>query len=798
MGRSIALALCLIAAFALAWSAERPPRPAPANAPATSFSAARALPDIEIIAKAPHPMGSPQNAAVRDHLIRRMTALGLEPQVQRADALFERQRGENIAIAGGRVENIIGVLPGRDRTAPAVAIMAHYDSVPGSPGAADDAAGVAAALEIARALKAQGQPARDVVILLTDGEESGLFGATAFFEQHPLARRIGFLLNMEARGGGGRAQMFQTGADNGQTIDLFRRTAISPTASSLTVFMYEKMPNDTDFTVSKAAGVPGLNYAFIGRQFDYHSPTSTPANLDKGSLQHIGQETLAATREAAFAGALPAKAPSLVYANTFAGHMLAYPPAAGWAILALAGLLIAIGAWRARSRGLLPWLDVIQGVGAALYLIALSAVLFRLARRATGADFGFLEQRYLLAQVTRWEIALILLAIGALAIAASAAGRGRTRLATGLIVFGSGAACSAFGGLDPIGLGLGLAGTILATVSFGRPATAAGSWAGVLATGALAALALQILAPPTAFLAAWPLVLAGLGAAITGMGSKRSLLLLGLLAVLGAIGVSWLLSFGHGVFLGLDLPELLAVIVWLSALLLWPLAHTGENEKGVRVTAVALIMLGFVLVAVVRLDPPWNERYPRATHAAYFVEPGENRASRISMTPDIPDWTRQMLTADGGTITQITLPAGRRGKVWAARATPVTTPAPTLSLTSQTDGSQRLLVTPPPGARTLALVLRPSVKLSEATLNGRPVKALAAPGAETRINWEAAPQGLELSFKAPGPGALEVGYIAVTDGWPAGAAPLPSRPADVMGFDASDATIVGGSQRLTW
>ena len=146
MGRSIALALCLIAAFALAWSAERPPRPAPANAPATSFSAARALPDIEIIAKAPHPMGSPQNAAVRDHLIRRMTALGLEPQVQRADALFQRKRGEDVAIAGGRVENIIGVLPGRDRAAPAVAVMAHYDSVPGSPGAADDAVGEIAVL----------------------------------------------------------------------------------------------------------------------------------------------------------------------------------------------------------------------------------------------------------------------------------------------------------------------------------------------------------------------------------------------------------------------------------------------------------------------------------------------------------------------------------------------------------------------------------------------------------------------------------------------------------------------------
>ena len=798
MGRSIALALCLIAAFALAWSAERPPSPAPANAPATSFSAARAFPDVEIIAKAPHPIGSPQNVAVRDYLIQRMTALGLEPQIQRAEALFERKGRRDIAIAGGQVENIIGVLPGRDRTAPAVADMAHYDSVPGSPGAADDATGVAAALEIVRALKAQGQPARDVIIVLTDGEESGLLGATAFFEQHPLAQRIGFLLNMEARGGGGRAQMFQTGAENGETIDLFRKTAISPTASSLTVFMYEKMPNDTDFTISKAAGVPGLNYAFIGRQFDYHSPTSTPANLDKGSLQHIGQETLAAAREAAFASALPAKTPSLVYANTFAGHMLAYPPVVGWAVLALAGLLVAIGAWRARSKGLLPWLDVIQGMGAALYLIALSAVLFRLARRATGADFGFMEQRYLLAQVTRWEIALILLAIGALAIAASAAGRGRTRLATGMIVLGSGAACSAFGGWDPIGLGLGLAGTILATVSFGRPATAAGSWAGVLATGSLVALALQILAPPTAFLAAWPLALAGLGAAITAMGSKRSLAFLGVLAVLGAIGVSWLLGFGHGVFLGLDLPELLAVIVWLSALLLWPLAHTGENEKGVRVTAVALIMLGFVMVAVVRLDPPWNERYPQATHAAYFVEPGENRASRISMTPDIPDWTRQMLTADGGEITQTTLPAGWRGQVWAGRATPVQAASPTFALTRQPDGSQRLLVSPPPGARTLGLVLKSTVPLGDATLNGRPVQELAPAGAETRINWQVAPQGLELNFKAAGPGALEVGFIAVTEAWPAGAKPLPPRPADVMGFDASDATIVGGTQRLTW
>ena len=84
------------------------------------------------------------------------------------------------------------------------------------------------------------------------------------------------------------------------------------------------------------------------------------------------------------------------------------------------------------------------------------------------------------------------------------------------------------------------------------------------------------------------------------------------------------------------------------------------------------------------------------------------------------------------------------------------------------------------------------------TRDGGHRTAEAPPGAETRINWQFAPQGLELNFKAAGPGALEVGFIAVTEAWPAGAKPLPPRPADVMGFDASDATIVGGTQRLTW
>src|SRR5688500_4200890 len=322
MGRMLALLAALIAGAALAWWSERTPEPRPASAPASEFSATRAMADVEAIAARPHPLGSAENRRVRDHVVARMQALGLETYARRGSALHHRDYRGDLIVEGGTVENAIGVLPGRDRSKPALALMAHYDSVPNSPGAADDAAGVAVALETARALKARGQPERDVMLVITDGEESGLFGAHAFFERDPLAKRIGFVINMEARGNGGRTQMFETGPGDGATVALYRRAVDDPSAASLSVYLYERMPNNTDFTVPKDKGILGLNFAFIGRQFDYHSPTSTPANLDRGSVQHMGDQVLATAAAAAFAPDLPRKTENAVYSQTFGGLMI--------------------------------------------------------------------------------------------------------------------------------------------------------------------------------------------------------------------------------------------------------------------------------------------------------------------------------------------------------------------------------------------------------------------------------------------------------------------------------------------
>lgn len=78
--------------------------------------------------------------AVR-HIAQRFRAAGHEAAFQ------------EFAVRGSNVRNVEVVIPGRDPAAGIVVVGAHYDSVQGSPGANDNASGVAALLELGRALE---------------------------------------------------------------------------------------------------------------------------------------------------------------------------------------------------------------------------------------------------------------------------------------------------------------------------------------------------------------------------------------------------------------------------------------------------------------------------------------------------------------------------------------------------------------------------------------------------------------------------------------------------------------------
>ena len=81
---------------------------------------------------------------------------------------------QHYTVNGQTVRNLEAVLPGVAAAGEVVVIGAHYDSVVGSPGANDNASGVAALLEIARLLARQ-QPARSVRFVAFVNEEPPFF-----------------------------------------------------------------------------------------------------------------------------------------------------------------------------------------------------------------------------------------------------------------------------------------------------------------------------------------------------------------------------------------------------------------------------------------------------------------------------------------------------------------------------------------------------------------------------------------------------------------------------------------------
>ena len=361
LGIVVALALAAFAAVSLLTL--EPLAPRPASAPASEFSAERAFSHVERIAQRPHPVGSAANAEVRDYLVDRLAALGLRPTVQEATSAGTTEGTASIA----RVHNIHARIPGSAPTGHVV-LVAHYDSVPRGPGAADDGAGVAAILEIARAITSASPPRNDIYIVLTDAEEPGLLGAQAFVSADRLDPRRSVVLNLEARGTSGPALMFESSTDNASVIPALA-SAQRPIAGSGWEACYELLPNDTDFTVFRDAGFAGFNFAFMDGSARYHTPEDSPANLDPASQQHLGSTVLATARHFAGQDLGAPRGEPLTY-FTVLGELVHYPQSLAFPLAVLAAVVFVATLLYARRRGVR-----IRGVGlAAASFLALLVV----------------------------------------------------------------------------------------------------------------------------------------------------------------------------------------------------------------------------------------------------------------------------------------------------------------------------------------------------------------------------------------------------------------------------------------
>ncbi len=264
---------------------------APSGVGRTAFSEEHAFATLSGLLKEqrPHTAGSPENGVVRDRIIAELKSAGYMPEVQAAFQCDPAPRNPGCTA----VENIVAVHKGTG-DGKAVLASAHYDSVPAGPGVSDDGAGVAVVLELARAFAAR-TTRNDVIFLLTDGEETGLRGARAFAEHHPLMRHVGVVVNFEARGASGPSMMFETGPGNARLMDLFAHAVTRPSASSVSYEVYKLLPNDTDFSVYRKLGLSGFNFAFSNSASLYHSVRDNLHYIDRRSLQHAGEHALEVT-----------------------------------------------------------------------------------------------------------------------------------------------------------------------------------------------------------------------------------------------------------------------------------------------------------------------------------------------------------------------------------------------------------------------------------------------------------------------------------------------------------------------
>lgn len=373
----VCLALLASAAAGL-WHASVP-RPATPDAAPTAFSAARALLKLRHIAPESHPIGTAANTQVRDYLVRELTSLGLAPQVQQGAAVSPVGRGDTV----GYVHNIVARVPGR-ASGKALLLVAHYDSAPTGPGAADDGASVAAILETLRAIKAGGTLQNDVICLFTDGEEAGLLGAQAFVDKHPWVKDVGMVLNFDYRGNSGPMLLFETSVGNSALVDGFKRVPL-PLGNSFFYEIYKHLPNDTDMTVFKHAGMTGLNFAAIEGLTNYHTRLDRVDALNQGTLQHQGDTMLALVRQFGNASLDNLRSTDSVFFDLPGGALVSYGPAWIWPLNLLAiGLFTAV-AVTGGKRGLVRFTRIALAAAGLVLLVVVMAVGSQLLWTGVGA-----------------------------------------------------------------------------------------------------------------------------------------------------------------------------------------------------------------------------------------------------------------------------------------------------------------------------------------------------------------------------------------------------------------------------
>ncbi|MGI5129620.1 M28 family peptidase [Pseudonocardia sp. CA-107938] len=726
--------LIVVAVAALASWAAGPPAARSAAAPPDLFSAERAAADLDALATGPAVTGSPAGDAVRDRLVARLAELGLAPQVQRGTGISVKGQ----TASAGRAENVVATLRGTAPGAGRVVVVAHYDTAPGSPGAADDRASVAAVLEIARALTAGPPPRADVVFLLTDGEESGQLGAALFGRLQP---GPGVVVNGEGEGNAGPSMLVQLTPGARPVVAAFAGADHSA-GHSVTPALFPLLPDATDLDALGAAGYAGLTLSPMDGRAYHQSPLDTPDRLDRGTLQQHGDTMLSLVRGFADGDAAVPERYGATFVTLF-GLVLHYPDGALVPLVLLSFAIVVVYAMLARrQRGAVGPRLVAGSVLALLGLIVAGALGTGLVQLLVTVQPGYAA----MPSVEPYRPGFLRAAVAVLAafVVLTWAGLLRRRV--------------------------------------GRPGVAFGTVLWLAVAGAV----LSGIAPGTAFVATLPAITAGLGAiAALLVGDERPRVQL-LVSLAGALLAALLLLLqGSAVLLG-GLPgaTLAAVLYAAAGLLLLPVVAAAVGRRTRLVPVLALVVTAALVAAGVAADP-FGPAYPRPTALAYVADAGGG-AWWVTSDPTPPDWTRHYTPQAGPVATPLPTGVGH----WRGPAPATGVPAPEVTAIGTRDAPGGTVVTlrvrSLRGAGTITVqAARPAVDVGVTMDGDGPVRSRVGPGTPLedprfpfRLQLTDVPAtGATVELTVAGPGPLQLAVSDSTPGLDAvpGFAPRPAE-----------------------
>lgn len=294
----------------------------------------------------PRAVGSPANEVLTvKYLLEQVKAIEMESSnVHKISVDVQRPTGTfSIDFLGGftsyydNITNVVVKLEPKNGAEHAVLSNCHFDSVPNSPGASDDAVSCSVMLEILQILSKSPEPLKHAVVFLFNGaEESILQASHGFITQHPWAKSVRAFINLEAAGVGGKELVFQTGPENPWLIQAYISAAKHPFASIVgqEVFQSGVIPGETDFRIYRDFGnIPGIDLAFIENGYIYHTKYDTADRILADSIQRAGDNILGVLKYLAnseyLAKSHEYRHGNIVFFDVFGMFVLGYPARVG-------------------------------------------------------------------------------------------------------------------------------------------------------------------------------------------------------------------------------------------------------------------------------------------------------------------------------------------------------------------------------------------------------------------------------------------------------------------------------------